>query len=202
MCCCPLNLLVLTETMLILILGLVLFFSLHSIIIVAPRWREKKRQRWGRNAWRWIYSLGSLLAVALIAWGYSQARTTPVVVYLPPAWAKHTTDLLMLAVFPLIYATFLPCRIRSWLKYPDLVAIKVWALAHLLSNGMLADIFLFGSFMAWAVVNRISLRRRVRIMPIGAPSPFNDLVAIIAGLVTYLIIIVYLHFEVIGVVPI
>ncbi len=185
----------------ILIPGLVLFFALHSISIFAPRWREKKRQRWGSGTWRWLHSLGSLLAVGLIGWGYALARVTPIVVYLPPAWARHATDLLMLAVFPLIYATFLPCRIRSWLKYPDLVAIKLWALAHLLSNGMLADILLFGSFMAWAVVNRISLRRRVRILPSGAPSQFNDLVAIIAGLVTYLIILFYLHFKLIGVVP-
>jgi uncharacterized membrane protein len=187
--------------MLILLVGLILFFGLHSITLFAPRWREKKRQRWGRNTWRWIYSLGSLLGLGLIVWGYSLARVTPIVVYLPPAWSRHTTDLVMLAVFPMIYATFLPCHIRSWLKYPDLVAIKLWALAHLLSNGMLADIFLFGSFLAWAVVNRISLRHRVRLIPIGAASPFNDLVAIIAGLVTYLIIILYLHFKVIGVVP-
>ncbi len=187
--------------MLILIPALVLFFTLHSLVIFAPRWREKKRQQWGRGAWRWIYSLGSLLAVGLIGWGYAVARLTPIVVYLPPAWARHAADLLMLAVFPLLYATFLPCRIRSWLKYPDLVAIKLWALAHLLANGMLADILLFGSFMSWAVVNRISLKRRVRIIPSGAPSPFNDLVAIIAGLVTYLIVLLYLHLKVIGVVP-
>lgn len=187
--------------MIILLLGLILFFTLHSLTIFAPRWREKKRQRWGRNTLRWIYTLGSLLTVGLIGWGYSLARVTPIVIYLPPVWAKPTTDWLMLAVFPLIYATFLPCRIRSVLKYPDLVAIKLWALAHLLSNGMLADVFLFGSFMAWAVVNRISLKRRVRIIPSGVPSEFNDLVAIIAGLMTYLLTLFYLHYQVIGVVP-
>lgn len=187
--------------MFILIIGLILFFTLHSLVIFAPRWREKKRQQWGRAAWRWIYSLGSLAGIALIGWGYAQARITPIVIYLPPAWSKHATDLLMLAVFPMIYAAFLPCRIRTWLRYPDLVAIKLWAAAHLLANGMLADVLLFGSFMAWAVVNRISLKHRVRILPSGAPSPFNDLVAIIAGLVTYLIIAFYLHLKVIGVVP-
>lgn len=187
--------------MIILLLGLSLFFILHSIVLFAPRWRERKRQQWGRAAWRGIYSLGSLLALGLIAWGYAQARTTPVILYLPPAWAKPVTDLLMLGVFPLVYATFLPCRIRTALKYPDLVAIKLWALAHLLANGMLADVLLFGSFMAWAVVNRISLKRRVRIIPSGAPSRYNDLVSLIAGLVTYLVIAFYLHYKVIGVVP-
>jgi uncharacterized membrane protein len=110
--------------MLILLVGLILFFGLHCINIVAPRWREKKRQRWGRNTWRWLYSLVTLLGLGLSARGYSMARVTPIVVYLPPAWSRHTTDLVMLAVFPMIYATFLPCHIRSWLKYPDLVAIS------------------------------------------------------------------------------
>ncbi|MGD9842423.1 MAG: NnrU family protein [Steroidobacteraceae bacterium] len=187
--------------MLTLIVGLILFFTLHSLVIFAPRWREKKRQRWGRGAWRWIYSIGSLITVGLIAWGYSQARLSPTVLYLPPAWAKHATGLLMFGVFPLLYATFLPSRVRRTLRYPDLVAIKLWAVAHLLANGMLADVLLFGSFLAWAVINRISLKRRVRIVPSGAPSEFNDLVAIIAGLVTYLLVLFFLHYKVIGVAP-
>ncbi len=187
--------------MLILIVGLILFFTLHSLAIYAPRWREKKRQQLGPVSWRWIISLGSLLCLGLIAWGLFSARQTPIVLYVPPAWAKQTTDLLMLAVFPMLYATFLPCRIRSALKYPDLVAIKTWALAHLLVNGMLHEVLLFGSFMAWAVVNRISLKRRIRLLPLGARSEFNDLVCIIAGLVTYIVIAFFLHYRIIGVMP-
>jgi uncharacterized membrane protein len=187
--------------MLILILGLAVFFTLHSLTIFAPRWREKKRQQWGRKTWRWIYSLGSIIAVALIAYGYNQGRLSPIVVYISPGWLRRITDILMLGVFPLAYATFLPSRIRSIMKYPDLVAIKLWAVTHLLVNGMLADILLFGSFLAWVVVNRISLKRRVRIIPSAAPSPFNDLVAIIAGLVTYIVVAFYLHYKVIGVIP-
>ncbi|MGC3980908.1 MAG: NnrU family protein [Steroidobacteraceae bacterium] len=188
--------------MIILLLGLALFFGLHSLPIFAAKWREKQRQRWGRAAWRWVYSLGSILGVLLIAYGYDQTRQAPVVVYVTPGWMRRVTDVLMLGVFPLIYATFLPSRIRTALKYPDLVAIKLWAVAHLLVNGMLADIFLFGSFLAWAVVNRISLKRRVRIIPSGAPSEFNDLVAILAGLVTYLVIVLYLHYKIIGMLPV
>lgn len=187
--------------MLILIVGLVLFFTLHSVVIFAPRWREKKRQRWGRASWRWINSIGSIIAVGLIAYGYNQTRYSPVLVYITPGWCRQVTDLLMLAVFPLIYATFLPCRIRSALKYPDLVAIKLWAAAHLLVNGMLADILLFGSVLAWAVVNRISLNRRVRIVPGGAPSPYNDLVVIVSGLVTYAVVLLYFHYKIIGMPP-
>ncbi len=188
--------------MLILILGLTLFFALHSLAMIAPRWREKKRHQLGVMTWRLLLSGGSLLSVGLIAWGLFIARQTPVVLYIPPAWAKPITDVLMLAVFPMLYATFLPCRIRSALKYPDLVAIKLWALAHLLSNGMLHEVILFGSFMAWAVINRISLKRRIRLLPLGTRSEFNDLVCIIAGVVTYLIILFFLHYRILGVSPI
>jgi uncharacterized membrane protein len=188
--------------MIILLLGLTLFFALHSLSFVAPRWREQKRQRWGRATWRWINFIGSTLAVLMIAYGYKLTRLTPIVIYVSPGWLRRVTDVLMLAVFPLVYATFLPSRIRTTLRYPDLVAIKLWAFAHLLANGMLADILLFGSFLAWAVMNRISLKRRVRIMPGAAPSPYNDLVAIVAGLLTYLIIVFYLHYKIIGVAPV
>jgi uncharacterized membrane protein len=187
--------------MIILLLGLILFFTLHSLSLVAPRWREQRRQRWGRGVWRGINSIGSTLAVLMIAYGYDQTRLSPIVVYVSPGWLRRVTDVLMLPVFPLVYATFLPSRIRSTLRYPDLVAIKLWAFAHLLVNGMLADILLFGSFMAWAVINRISLKHRVRIVPSAAPSPYNDLVAVVLGLLTYLCIVFYLHFRIIGVVP-
>jgi uncharacterized membrane protein len=187
--------------MIFLLPGLVIFFTLHSLAFVAPRWREQKRQRWGRATWRWITSVGSILAVLLIAYGYQQSRYAPVVLYVSPGWLRRVTDLLMLPVFPMVYATFLPSRIRSTLRYPDLVAIKLWAVAHLLVNGMLADLILFGSFLAWAVVNRISLKRRVRIVPSAAPSPYNDLVAIVLGLFTYLCIVFYLHYKIIGVIP-
>lgn len=188
--------------MLLLTVGLILFFSIHSLPFIAPQWRERKRREWGAPAWRWIHSFGSIVAVGLIAWGYAAARVTPVVLYVPPAWTRNVTLLLMLAVFPMVYATFLPCRIHSALKYPDLVAIKTWAVAHLLANGMLADVLLFGGFLAWAVVNRISLKHRVRSLPLGVASPFNDLVCVIAGVVTYLLILLFLHRALIGISPI
>ena len=187
--------------MTLLILGLLLFFTLHSLPIFAARWREKKRQRWGRRTWTIFHSIGSLLALALIVYGYGQSRLSPVVVYVSPGWTRRVADVLMLGVFPLLYATFLPSMIRRTLKYPDLIAIKLWAVAHLLVNGMLADLLLFGSFLAWAVVNRISLNRRVRIIPSGAASQFNDLVCIIAGLFTYLLIFFFLHYQIIGLSP-
>jgi len=188
--------------MLILIFGLVCFFSLHSLAIIAPRWRERKRHHFGIMSWRLIISFGSLLSIGLISWGLFISRQTPAILYIPPAWTKPITDVLMLAVFPMLYATFLPCRIRSTLKYPDLVAIKLWALAHLIANGMLHEVILFGSFMAWAVLNRISLKRRIRLLPLGARSEFNDLVCIIAGIVTYLIILFFLHYRILGVIPV
>lgn len=187
--------------MLILIIGLILFFALHSLAIFAPHWRERTRERIGHGWWRLWYSLASLLTIVLIAWGYAQSRYTPVVIYVTPGWTRRVTDLLMLAAFPLMYATFLPGKLHRKFKYPDLVAIKIWAFAHLLVNGMLADLFLFGGMLAWAVINRISLRHRVRILPSAEPSEFNDVVAVVAGLVTYLFIGLFVHYIVLGVSP-
>jgi len=188
--------------MLLLLIGVIVFFTLHSLPFAAPRWRERQRQRWGRFTWRLFISLGSVLAILLIAYGLKLSRLSPVVVYVSPGWLRRVTDVLMLAVFPLLYATFMPSRMRSALRYPDLVAIKLWAVAHLLVNGMLADLILFGSALAWAIVNRVSLQRRVRIVPNALPSPYNDLVAIVLGLFTYMCIVLYLHYRLIGVTPI
>lgn len=185
----------------ILIIGLVLFFTLHSLSIFAPQWRERMRARVGRIVWILLYSLGSVISIGLIGWGYALSRYSPVLVYVSPGWMHHVTQTLMVAVFPLIFATLMPCRIRTALKYPDLVAIKLWAFAHLLANGMLADVVLFGSFLVWAIVNRISLKHRVRKLPSGVPSVFNDFVAIICGLVAYMAIVGYLHYKIIGVAP-
>ena len=109
-------------------------------------------------------------------------------------WMQHVAFLLMLPVFPLTLAAYLPGRIKTAMKHPMLAAVKLWALAHLLSNGMLADVLLFGSFLAWAVWDRISLKRRLQ-QPISTAPPgrFNDLVAVIAGLALYAFFIFWAH---------
>jgi uncharacterized membrane protein len=186
--------------MTILILGLVIFLGIHSISIVAPGVRDRWAAAMGANAWRAVYSLISLAGFVLLVHGYGLARQSPTVIYSPPLWLRHVALLLMLPVFPLLFAAYLPGRIKSALKHPMLVAIKTWALAHLLANGMLADVLLFGGFLAWAVLDRISLKRRVARPVAGAPpSPWNDAIAIVGGLAVYVITVYWLHRVLIGV---
>lgn len=181
-----------------LILGLLLFLGVHSIAIVAPHWRDRMAARLGPG-WRGVYALIALLGFVLIVRGYAAARLTPQVLYVPPGWIRHVTMTLMLPVFPLLLAAHLPGRIKTVLKHPMLVATKLWAVAHLLSNGMLADMLLFGGFLLWAVVDRISLQRRpARAIKTAPATPYNDWIAVIAGLGLYGIFVVWAHARLIG----
>jgi uncharacterized membrane protein len=146
--------------MTLLIIGLVLFLGIHSVSIFAPTWRDQQFAQRGEAAWKGVYSVVSLIGFVLLVYGYGAARQAPVVLYTPPAAMRHIALLLMLPVFPLLFAAYLPGRIKSAAKHPMLAATKLWALAHLLANGNLADVLLFGGFLAWAVADRISLKRR------------------------------------------
>ncbi len=119
-----------------LIAGLVIFLGVHSIAILAPQVRAQARASWGEGAWRVLYSLVAVLGFVLLVHGFGVARQSPLVLYTPPHWMRHVTFLLMLPVFPLLLAAYLPGRIKTALKHPMLAAVKFWALAHLLSNGM------------------------------------------------------------------
>lgn len=182
-----------------LILGLVIFLGGHSVSIVAPAWRDGMARRLGEWPWKGLYSIVALVGFVLVVWGYGQARMDPVWLYVPPPWMRHVAFLLMLFVFPLFLAAYLPGRIQSTLKHPMLVAVKVWALAHLLTNGTLADVVLFGSFLAWAVADRISLKHRAsRPVPSLPRSGWNDAIAVVAGLAVYLAFLFWLHPVLIG----
>jgi uncharacterized membrane protein len=185
--------------MTLLIAGLVLFLGIHSLPIFSVATRDRLINALGRNGWRGVHSLVSVAGLVLIIIGYGQARLAPVVLYSPPYWMRHVTFLLMLPVFPLIFAAYLPGRIKAKLKHPMLVAVKTWAFAHLLANGMLADVLLFGGFLAWAVADRISLKRRASTLNIEArPSAWNDVLAVVAGLALYAATLLWLHRLLIG----
>ncbi|SDX72772.1 Uncharacterized membrane protein [Allochromatium warmingii] len=185
-----------------LLLGLALFLGMHSLAIFRPTLRETLTARIGLTAWQGIYSLISLLGFMLIAYGYGQSRLAPVVLYDPPTWLGHISLLLMVPVFPLLFAAYLPGRIQTVTKHPMLAAVKIWAFAHLLANGMLADVALFGLFLIWAVVDRISLKRRAALPVQGAPvGPLNDLIAVVAGLGLYVLFLLGLHQAMLGVAP-
>jgi uncharacterized membrane protein len=183
----------------ILIIGIALFLGIHSISIVTPGLRARAVASMGTNGWRGLYSLVSAAGFVLILYGFHLARQAPVVLYMPPGWMRHVTLLLMLPVFPLLLAAYLPGRIKTAMKHPMLAAVKFWAFAHLLSNGLLADVLLFGAFLVWAICDRISLKRRppqaIRTAPQGR---FNDLIAVIAGLALYVIFILWAHVRMFG----
>lgn len=187
----------------VMITGLILFLAAHSVSIVAEPWRDRMVARLGLLPWQALYSLVVILGFVLIVWGYGLARHEPVVLYAPPAWLRHLVMLLLVPVFPLLLATYLPGRIKTVTKHPMLVATKLWAVAHLLVNGMLADVVLFGAFLAWAVADRISLKRRApRPVPGAPPSRANDVIAVVGGLALYAAFALFLHTWLIGVSPI
>ena len=186
----------------ILVAGLVLFLGAHSVSIVAASWRDRTVARIGLGPWQGVYSLVAITGLALIVWGYGLARQAPIVLYVPPHWLRHLVLLLLVPVFPLVLAAYLPGRIQAATKHPMLAATKLWALAHLLANGTLADVVLFGSFLTWAIADRVSLRHRQPLPAPGAPpSGANDIIAVAAGLAIYAAFVLWLHALLIGVSP-
>lgn len=147
--------------MMYLVFGLLLFLGIHSVRIVAPRWRQQRLDALGEAKWKGMYSLISVAGLALLIWGYGIARQTPVVLWVPPLGTRHLASLLVLLAFVLLTAAHVPHNaIKQRLKHPMVLGVKVWALAHLLSNGNLADVLLFGSFLVWAVLCFRSARQR------------------------------------------
>src|SRR5512139_1618171 len=187
-----------------LIVGLLLFLGVHSIAIVAPAWRNAMAARLGDVSWKALYAAISVIGFVVLVHGYALARVEPVVLYTPPAWTRHLAALLMLPVFPLLFSAYLPGRIKAAVKHPMLTATKAWALSHLLVNGNLADVLLFGGFLEWAVLDRISVGKRAatqKTLIQGTPTRFNDVLAVVAGLAVYVVVVAWAHQRFIGVAP-
>lgn len=184
-----------------LVIGLIVFLGIHSISIVARPTRDRLAARIGEWPFKLVYSVIAAVGLVLIVIGYGEARLTPTVLYTPPDGLRHLNMLLMLIVFPGLLAAYLPGRIADTLKHPMLVAVKAWALSHLLVNGTLADVLLFGGFLAWAVADRISMKHR----PAGGSAlalprtRFNDAIVVIGGLALYVVFSFWLHPAWIGV---
>ncbi|WP_108124168.1 NnrU family protein [Saccharospirillum mangrovi] len=190
--------------MAVLILGLVLFLGVHSVRIVAPQWRLSMLERLGEQGWKGLYTVVSLAGFALLVWGYSLARLSPTWLWVSPAWTYHVTALLMLVAFILLAAAYVPGnRIKAKLGHPMLLATKTWAFAHLLSNGTLADLVLFGSFLVWAIADFAVSRRRDRTEGVTYPvlGIGRDAAAIVVGVVAYVVFALWLHGLLIGVRP-
>ena len=188
--------------MTILILGIIVLIGIH-FVPAFPDLRDSLMARLGRNGYRALFSVVSLLGLALVVWGFAKA---PVVqIWAPPVWTRHLALLLMLPVFPLLFAAYLPGKIKAKVRHPMLAAIKFWALAHLIANGDLASIILFGSFLAYAVVDRILVKRRggaeLVLAVSEADARRNDLISFGAGLALYVAFLFWLHPLLIGVSP-
>ena len=185
-----------------LILGLAVFFGVHCISLVALNWRNRVAERLGKTIWQGIYAIVSLAGFYLLVTGYGAARASDVVLYAPPPAFRYIAALLMLPAFSLALASVIPGRIRTAAQHPLLLATMLWAAAHVLTNGSLADLLLFGTFLVWAVAVRMSLQHRparpIRVLP---SSPANDVIVVGGGLALYVIFILWLHARWFGVAP-
>jgi uncharacterized membrane protein len=188
----------------ILILGLIVFLGVHSTRIVADGWRSAQLKRLGEGTWKGIYSLISLAGFGLIVWGFSLARQQPVVLWTPPIAMRHVAALLTLIAFILLAAAYVPRnKIKARLHHPMVLAVKTWAFAHLLANGSLADLLLFGSFLAWAVVCYIAEKKRDRAALTQYPAGTAGATAItvVVGVAVWALFAFWLHGVLIGVRP-
>jgi uncharacterized membrane protein len=187
--------------LLVMILGLVLFLGVH-VFTTQREARARAIVSMGEGRYKIVYALVSAVGLALVVWGFAHYRATEwIQIWTPPKSLRHLNELLMLPAVILIAAAYIRGRIFVTLKHPMLAGVKLWAFGHLLANGDLGGIILFGSFLAWAVYDRISLKRRTD--PGAPPIPVggigNDIIAIAVGVVAYLALAFAFHPVVIGV---
>jgi uncharacterized membrane protein len=190
--------------MTILILGLIVFIGAHSFTMAREQ-RARAIARLGEGPYKGLYSLVSLIGLVLIGWGYGDYRDAGYIqVWDPPVWARHISVPLVWVAFVAFTAAYLPGRIKGALKHPMMAGLKIWALAHLLANGDLGSMLLFGGLLAWAVAARISTKRRAVVAdhggPLAAPAGWrNDILALLIGTAAYVVFLVWLHPLLIGV---
>jgi uncharacterized membrane protein len=186
----------------IMIIGLAVFLGSHTLVALRPQ-RAAVIARIGEGPYKGLFSLVSLVGILLIGYGFAHYRAGGFIdIWMPPRWTRHVTELLVWPAIIAIIAAYIPGQIKRVLKHPMLVGVKLWAVAHLLSNGDLGSIILFASILAWAVYDRISLKRRT-----DAPAPAvatgsgyrNDFIAVVVGTLIYFVLGFWFHPWVIGV---
>ena len=187
-----------------LIAGLLLFVATHSLRLLAPAWRTRQIARFGANGWKGLYSLLSLAGLFLTVQGFRLARPDAVVLWSPPAWTHHVTALLLLPAFILLVAAYVPgTHIKARIGHPMLAGVKLWAFAHLLANGTLAHLVLFGSFLVWSTYAFVASRRRDRLAGVRheAVGAGRDALAGVIGVVAWALFAFFGHAWLIGVSP-
>ena len=186
----------------ILILGLAVFLATHVFVSFREA-RSSVIERVGMPVYRGLFAIVSLAGLALIIWGYAQYRAHDLVqLWTPPAFMRHVTIGLVLFAMIFVVAAFFPSHIKTRLKHPMLAGVKTWALAHLLSNGDLGSVLLFGTFLAWGVYARVAAKRRGDIGAAAKPAPdgwTNDIIVVVLGAAIFLALGFWFHPYVIGV---
>lgn len=204
--------------MTVLILGLILFLGVHSFRIVAPSWREAQYARLGEGPWKGMYSLVSFAGLVLLIWGYGLARADAPLLYEPPVWMKHVNATIMLLSMLSLGISQVPAgKLKPTLKHPMVLAVLLWSVGHLLANGDLASILLFGGFLVWSVAQILSYARRMA--PVAAAEPVSsdllavgvgpalsgptpyDVIGLGVGLALYLVFLLWAHSWLFGVAP-
>ena len=187
-----------------LILGLVIFLAAHSVRMLADNWRTRTLARLGEGRYKGAFSIVSILGFGLIIYGFGLARQQPLQLWAMPFAMKHVASLLMLLSFVLLAAAYVPRNhLKARLHHPMVLSVKTWALAHLLANGNLAHVVLFGAFLAWAVWNFVAARRRDRANAVVYPpgSAQGTAITLVAGVGAWLLFAFWLHGWLIGVRP-
>jgi uncharacterized membrane protein len=187
-----------------LILGLLVFLGVHSVRIFAEDWRNRQIANMGMGLWKTWYSLAAVIGFVLLVWGYGHARLATVQIWTPPHWTATIAAVLTVPAFILLVAAYVPrTRIKAAVGHPMVLGVKVWALAHLIANGTLADIVLFGAFLLWAVVDYSAARRRDRAKGVRytAGPASRDVIAVVIGLAAWAAFAFWLHGPLIGVQP-
>lgn len=188
-----------------LMAGLVVFLGAHSVRIVADGWRSRRIAAMGEGPWKGCSRWFPWRVFVLIVWGYGQTRIDPVELWQPPRWTAHATALLTLLAFVLIAAADVPGNhFKQVLGHPMVAGVKLWAFAHLLSNGRLGDVVLFGAILVWAIVDFASARRPPIVRPAGAirrGRAGKDVAAVVAGVAVWAVFAFLLHGPLIGVRP-
>lgn len=191
--------------MILLVLGLVLFLGVHSIRIFAEDKRTAFIEARGSGTYSIVYSLLSLAGLVVLIIGYGQTRLSPVYLWQPPLFLSHIASLLVLIAFILLAAAYVPGnRIKVRVGHPMVLGVKVWAFAHLLANGRLGDVVLFGSFLAWAIVDYIMAKKRDRLAGTNlqaAGGVGRDAIVIVIGIAAWFLFAMWLHLRLIGVSP-
>ena len=187
-----------------LIAGLIVFIGTHSVVSFMPATRAALMQTLGKVGWRSLHGVLAIVGIYLISVGYASARMAPEWLWVAPVWTRHLAALLMLLAFVLVGAALVPgSKLKARFGYPFLLAIKTWAIAHLLANGGLHDVLLFGAFLAWSVAAYVVHRKRDRAVGKAASngSWARDGLAVVTGVVLWAIVAFWLHAAVIGIAP-